>query len=262
MNVEDEVAGVGLLAQVAVHTATEGQIVGVGHLVGGDQRGPDGPECVVALRERELPHGRAELLVAVADVVAAGQAGDVLPGLGGGHALAAPPDGHHQFHLVVHHLQVADRHVVAGAADAGRELGHDVRLAGDRQAGLLRVAPVVECHGDDLPGPRQRRPQRGLVEFRPAGWVDLGGQCLQCRMIRQVGGHHGIRTQGAARRLGDVHRPVVEHQAGPSGHVGESHGSLLGIMILAGLRGGLQAFQPPAGRSNQTCAWPVPAADS
>ena len=105
--------------------------MGVGHLVGRDQLGPDGREGVERLAGHPLLARLVELPVAGRDVVADGVAADVLARILRGDVPPAPADDDHQLGLVVH--LVADPGQddrVAVADQGGRILAEEHRLRG------------------------------------------------------------------------------------------------------------------------------------
>ena len=97
---EDEVAGAGVLHRLAVDGAAEREVVGVGELVGRDDPGAHRAVAAAGLAERELGAG-GELQVAVADVLADGEPGDVAPGVGLGDAVGPAADDGDELDLPV-----------------------------------------------------------------------------------------------------------------------------------------------------------------
>ena len=118
---EDEVAGAGVLHRLAVDRAAQREIVGVRHLVGGDEPRPHGPVAPPGLAQRELRAG-GELEGAVADVLADGQPGDVGPGVGLVDPVGPDADDRDQLDLPVDGV-ADDLDVVERARQRGRELG-------------------------------------------------------------------------------------------------------------------------------------------
>ena len=140
---------------------------GVGHLVDGDHPRAHRPVAAARLAERELRAG-GELQLAVADVLADREAGDVAPPVGLGDAVGAPADHRDQLDLPVDGL-ADDLDVVERTAERRRELGERRRDLGHRHARLLRVAAVVEPDREHLTGPGDRAAEVGLDEWRGPG---------------------------------------------------------------------------------------------
>ena len=151
---EDQVAGVRVLAQLAVDPRAQAEVLGVGDLVGrGDPRA-DRAEGVGALGARPL--GLAALEVAGGHVVGDAVARD----------RPSPPDHDRQLALVVqppHDLR-ADGSGRRAARPSRATLTNTIGNSGFCPAGLLDVLGVVEPDPVDRRRIGDRREQRDLVE--------------------------------------------------------------------------------------------------
>lgn len=107
----------------------------------------NGRELVESLRVTELParDGGRDLEVAGGDVVADGEAEDVVERVGGGDVLGVPANDDGEFAFVVElGLQIAlDVEVGEGAGDGVRAFGEDGGISGDLE--LFRVLVSGGC---------------------------------------------------------------------------------------------------------------------
>ena len=164
----------GLLHLLPIEQATELDVVGVGKLVGRHQPRPDRGEAgeglgqVVLLRRRGL-----ELQVALGEVLADGEPGDVVPAVRFADPVRPPADDGHELNLEVHRAR-RQLDGVVGAGDGGGELGEDHRGGGQLEPRLPGVVFVVESDGEDLAGAGHRRAgNRRLGVARIAFGFDL-----------------------------------------------------------------------------------------
>lgn len=148
---EDQVAGAALLDLFTIDGATEFEIVGIVELVRGDQPGTDRGEAGKGLAQAELRCGAGQLGDPFGDVLADGETGDVVPGVGLGNVRGTGAHHHDQFDLPVGVSLGRQRDVGDRTGDAGGELGEDRRQAlGRREPGLGRVVTVVETDREHL----------------------------------------------------------------------------------------------------------------
>ena len=224
--VEDEVVGLGVLAQLAVHPRLEPEGMRVGDLVCRHEPWPYGAVGVERLSHR---HGRAaELPVAHADVVDDRVAGDDRRGSRRGDVPAAPPDDEPQLALVVDDRRGArDVDRLSRTDDAARLLVEPQLHLGLRGARLGDVGCVVQAYREELGRPGDRCGQPDGAQRQP----------------RTVDGAHGVERIGAereesghvARQVGAGGGDVDDLVAGDRAHVQpvrateghQSHGILL-----------------------------------
>jgi hypothetical protein len=140
----------------AGHDRVEGQLLGIGHLVGGHEGGAQGREGVAGFSDELLAADVLE--IAGRHVVGHAIAGNAVQGFrrrdsGGGSS------HHHGELTLVIHLGGGrrQRDLVFGADDGGRRLEEEHGLLGLRRGAQLgRVSGVVPRHAHDLPRSRNR----------------------------------------------------------------------------------------------------------
>ena len=116
--IEDHVAGRAVLHALAAHLADHVERLRVGHLVGGDEPGPDRAEGVGALALGPLP-AALDLEFALGNVVDDAIAGDVFERVVLGDILRRGADDDAEFDLPIAFLRALRQDdVVIGAADA------------------------------------------------------------------------------------------------------------------------------------------------
>ena len=195
--------GAVVLADLAVDRARQGQVGGVGDEVGGHDHGTDRPVAVPGLAQVEVGRRRSELQGPVRDVLAHGQAGDVVPGVGRGDVPPAGADDHDQLHLVVDgvgpQLDVGRR-----ADEAARELGEDQRCGRDVDARLLGVGAVVEADAEALPGSGHRGAEGGRVDGAVRGRRRRGPSAASWSAAGSASGHVRVRQAVVAGDGGQV----------------------------------------------------------
>ena len=196
----------------------EGEVVGIGELVGGDDPRPGGAEPGERLAEAELRCRRAGLHDPLGQVLADRDTGDVGPAVALGHLVGAPADDEHELDLPVDELAGQhDRGV--GPGEARRELRERRRELRDVESGLGGVAGVVDADREHLAGPGHRREQRRLVQR--SGRRRRRGPRLQ--LVPSLVDRLRVRREPAGRCFGDVDDPVVDDEHEPSVVVGELH---------------------------------------
>ena len=185
-DVEDQVGGRVVLSNLAVDRADDVQVVTILDLVDRHEHGTDRAERVEGLAEIEMRRLRGELDRSVGDVLADGEADDVVPRIGDADVLAAPADHDEQFAFVV--ASVAAQLDVRGRTDdARRELREHERAVGHVHSALGGVSPEVEADSERFLRARYGRAEddvgeqprdRRLVEPRREFGEEIGpGEC-------------------------------------------------------------------------------------
>ena len=165
---EDHVAGRPVLHGLAVDDRLDGECVGIGNVLRGDQRRAQRTEGGEGLAPAPLAPAPLQLPVTGADVVAAGVPQHVVQRLFASDVVAAPADHHGQLRLVVHLVaaQPARQHDVSpGVLHRRRQLHEENGLLGRLGARLLRVLAVVQPDAQH-PGRHHRRQQARPFDHR------------------------------------------------------------------------------------------------
>jgi hypothetical protein len=208
---EDHVPGAAVLIALPVHLQPQAQVLRVGHLVLGDQPGPDGAEGVAALALVPKPPA-LELELPLRDVVDHAIPGHVFQGFLEGDVPGPPADDHAQLHLPVGLARATgDHQVVIGPRDGAGGLEEDHRLRGDGRSGFLGVVTVVEADADELAHAAEAGANAGGSGYGGKGLGVQGPQALEA-----FGQGSGVEVFDQGREVAHPPLPVQDARLFPT----------------------------------------------
>ncbi len=207
--------------------------------VGRDHHGSDRAERVEGLAEIEVRRLRGELHRSIGDVLADHQPDDVAPGVGRFDVLAAAPDHHDEFTLVVDRI-AAQLDIGRRADETRRELREHQRVGGHIHPALVGVGLIVQADRVDVARPRHRRTEFDAVEVAARFAVtEAGRQRSQPVGVRERRHRVGVELTVRHRRevvpvlAGDQRRSALD-VGQPVRHV-VSFGSPTELTVLSTL---------------------------
>ena len=217
---EDEVAGAGVLDDLAVYAAADFEVVAIGQLIGRNDFGPDGRETRERLTDAELRRGADQLTGPLGQVLPGSDARDVIPCPCRVNADGTPADDDDQFRFPVHGRRRQLHHVV-GAGYRGLELGEHRRFGRQLHLALASVVGVIQPDREHLRRARGGRLEAAMVEGPGKRRPEAAGPGDEL----VPAGEHGLRVCGEPPVAGFLHVGgavrVLEHE--PAVKIGDTH---------------------------------------
>ena len=148
-DIEDQIAGAAILFARAVDVANDLEIGRIAELIQRDDRWSDRAKGVKGFAQIEVRRFAMELCHALGDILPAGQACDMVPGIGGCDIASMAAHHNDQLGFPVGGW-AEDDHIIRRAGDAVGELRKSWRMVAEFHSGFLGMGAVIQADAKDF----------------------------------------------------------------------------------------------------------------